>query len=1213
MTSRRDFIRKSGLAVAAYSVMRKGTLGKVGKLAAAASGGSFKSMRPPVLKREFISEAVEEEIRKVKGGIANPELAWILENCYPNALDATVEFSMIGGRPDTFVITGDIHVMWLRGSSSQVWPYLPLAKEDPKLKTLIAGVVNRQVKCVLLDPYAEAFNFGPTGSPWDKDHTRMKPGIWERKWELDSLSFPLRLSYGYWEAAGDVSCFDADWQKAMKLTVSTFRVQQRKSGPGPYRFQRVTATPSDTLPLGGYGNPIKPVGMIAAMFRPSDDARIFLFLIPSNFFVVTALRQLSERFNNVIGDKEFAGECTSLADEVHEAIQRYPVVNYLTFGQMYAYEVDGFGDRLFMDDASTPNLLSLPYYGCVPVDDHLYQNTRSYVLSDNDTYFFKRTAGEGIGSEHVGLGKIRPLGVMMQALTSRDDEIRRCLNTLINSNAGTGFMHESFHENDPAKFTRSCFAWANTLFGGLVIKIHKEKPYLLSRSQVGFETMRNISSRKPALIFFSLIITLFLAFGNEPASAESSISVVKSIPTLDDLAGTWQNASKVLSLPAINSTQGSAQTLRDVLAVGKLSYPPITLTGSTGGLFIDGKRPCLYETRWYPYQALRKGGDGNLGIVTAVRMMYEQRGILFHVVITNNGMTARTFELGIVLSAYTSKHKSWAWQVPRDADSSSFYATKTDDGLSVLFSGPGGQMNNCFSFKEKPQTLLVNAHSGLAGWRLTLQSGESFTVNYVLTIGENKESEHELALNSARNFDTVFALVKTDWEKRWVAMFTPGNRYFSGHLPVLVTPDKYMRRMYYMSLVSLLSVYRTCFPAAPRVYVSNTPESNCTMMYFWDTREWATTLALLDPIMMKQYLTSWLSKGVNNGYAEEYLTGKLEGVWYSADDYSISMLLNDYLDVTGDTAFLSEKIGGATVLQHMDSIATHWRSLVKPGHTLADYGGTSNLLECVPTYTHEVASLNAANVWMMRRVAAIQEEMGNRKRAEGLRAMADKLLTAVLKLYVQGKGYWDCVQPDGKRVSVREVFDFTTTALTITENLSPAMREQMLHFVDAQLLTAHWMRALSWLDPAAPFSVRPDHGPIGAYCAWPAETMAAMCKFGKFGEALGFLHRCTGTTYEGPFSQSRQLIGKGYDAPVRITELGTGGAHSQTYNASNGGGFAETIIRDFFGFEPNFLTHVLVLDKQPRGFKGELLNVRQGNHVYNIISGTEGLRIFRVK
>ncbi len=211
-------------------------------------------------------------------------------------------------------------------------------------------------------------------------------------------------------------------------------------------------------------------------------------------------------------------------------------------------------------------------------------------------------------------------------------------------------------------------------------------------------------------------------------------------------------------------------------------------------------------------------------------------------------------------------------------------------------------------------------------------------------------------------------------------MFTPANPFFSGHLPTLVTSDDKLRRMYYMSAVSLLSVCRTSFPMAPRVYVSNSPESNCTMMYFWDTREWATALALLDPDMLKKYLRDWLAEGIYRGYAEEFLTGTLQGPWYSANDYSVFILLDSYLNVTADKAFLSETIDGKTVLQHMDAIATHWKQLVRPGRTLADYGKASNLLECVPTYINEVAAFNADNVWMMRRVATIDDAMGRANR-----------------------------------------------------------------------------------------------------------------------------------------------------------------------------------------------------------------------------------------
>src|SRR5699024_3557983 len=182
----------------------------------------------------------------------DPKLAWMFENCFPNTLDTTVDFSTKNGRPDTFVITGDIDAMWLRDSSAQVHPYVPLAPKDEKLQRMLAGVINRQTKCILIDPYANAFNKKPTGSHWDSDLTKMNPWLHERKWEIDSLCYPTRLAYEYLKTTGDTSPFDAKWQKAMKSIVRTFTEQQRKHGRGPYHFQRKTARPSDTQAGGGY-------------------------------------------------------------------------------------------------------------------------------------------------------------------------------------------------------------------------------------------------------------------------------------------------------------------------------------------------------------------------------------------------------------------------------------------------------------------------------------------------------------------------------------------------------------------------------------------------------------------------------------------------------------------------------------------------------------------------------------------------------------------------------------------------------------------------------------------------------------------------------------------------------------------------------------------------------------------------------------------------
>ncbi len=440
----------------------------------------FSSRRPEMSERRFVSQAVEETLVRVSADIEDPELAWLFQNCFPNTLDTTVDFGIEEGRPDCFVITGDIEAMWLRDSTAQVWPYLPLVPEDRHLQELIQGVIFRQTRNILIDPYANAFNKEPGESPWKDDLTEMKPELHERKWEIDSLCYPIRLAHAYWKTTGDRSPFDAQWVSAMETVLATFLEQQRKDGPGPYKFQRVTGWQTDTVAGAGYGNPIRPVGLIVSIFRPSDDATTFPFLIPSNHFAVVSLRQLAEMMSAIWQREELAAACQALADEVAEALVDHGLVEHPGFGEVWAYEVDGFGNRHHMDDANIPSLLSLPYLGACGLQDPAYQRTRRFVLSPDNPYFFSGEAGEGIGGPHVGLEMIWPLGITMRALTSDDEvEIAWCLQTLKETHGGTGFMHESFHQDDPNRFTREWFAWANTLFGELVLKVHRERPYLL--------------------------------------------------------------------------------------------------------------------------------------------------------------------------------------------------------------------------------------------------------------------------------------------------------------------------------------------------------------------------------------------------------------------------------------------------------------------------------------------------------------------------------------------------------------------------------------------------------------------------------------------------------------------------------------------------------------------------------------------------------------
>ena len=434
--------------------------------------GKYICQRPKEKNRLFKSDAVEKKIKEIKSMLKNPYLAWMFENCFPNTLDTTVHFRELNGKPDTFVYTGDIHAMWLRDSGAQVWPYVQLANDDPKLKEMLEGVIRRQFLCINIDPYANAFNDGPVGGDWQSDMTDMKKELHERKWEIDSHCYPIRLAYQYWKISGDDTIFGDEWLQSIQLTLQTFREQQRKGGVGPYTFMRYTTRPFDTVGNDGKGSPVKPVGLIASAFRPSDDATILQFLVPSNFFAVTSLRKAAEILTEVNHRDDLAKQCTDLALEVETALMKYATYDHPEFGTIYAYEVDGFGNRLFMDDANVPSLLAMPYLGDVAIDDPIYQNTRRFVWSDNNPYFFKGTAGEGIGGPHIGYDMAWPMSIIMKALTSTDDaEIKQCVEMLIRTDGGTGFMHESFDVNDATHFTRKWFAWVNGLFGELIMKI----------------------------------------------------------------------------------------------------------------------------------------------------------------------------------------------------------------------------------------------------------------------------------------------------------------------------------------------------------------------------------------------------------------------------------------------------------------------------------------------------------------------------------------------------------------------------------------------------------------------------------------------------------------------------------------------------------------------------------------------------------------------
>jgi meiotically up-regulated gene 157 (Mug157) protein len=439
-----------------------------------------------------------------------PDIQRMFRQCFLNTLETTTETP---GDGTTYVFTGDIPAMWLRDSSAQVSPYLCAAKGCPEIRGLIKGLVKRQCAYILHDPYANAFNKYPDGSG-HKDRTPSSDSVWERKYETDSLCYPVWLAYSYYKETGDRAVFGGAFADAAVKILDTFETEQRHTEKSPYSFIREGEYARDTLPNGGKGDPVPYTGMTWSGFRPSDDRCAYNYLIPSNLFAVVVLRFMGEIFSDTRTDAAdavavadtrpvpcsdaravadtrpvphsdthtaaadtvsdrlgIARRALQLADEIEGGVRRFGIVNDPVYGPIYAYETDGLGRYLLMDDANVPSLLSLPYLGYCGADDEVYRNTRRFILSGDNPYFFGGAAARGVGSPHTPDGYIWHIGIIMQGLTAvTTDEKRRILDMLRKTHAGTFYMHEGFDANAPEKYTRPWFAWANSLFSVFIIR-----------------------------------------------------------------------------------------------------------------------------------------------------------------------------------------------------------------------------------------------------------------------------------------------------------------------------------------------------------------------------------------------------------------------------------------------------------------------------------------------------------------------------------------------------------------------------------------------------------------------------------------------------------------------------------------------------------------------------------------------------------------------
>jgi hypothetical protein len=709
---------------------------------------------------------------------------------------------------------------------------------------------------------------------------------------------------------------------------------------------------------------------------------------------------------------------------------------------------------------------------------------------------------------------------------------------------------------------------------------------------------RQFCAAGSSAIAMALLPTKALTSGDE-----SAFTRMPGIPTLDELGTEWLECSQLAHMPSLHNFHEMAACAPDLIGVNFL--PGGQLYKDSGPrwfiyntlplcrMSVDGTTYTSMNCKWFAYQAVRRTRTPDLEIVTSNRLVMEDSAILWRVKFTNTTSMTKTIRISI------------------DSDG---VRNDTAEGVQLLTRSREFAMTAIYHFFDSP---IGGTDGAQVEWELSLPPKEHREIRFFMKTGIEEDAAQVAAPLSW--FESQWIRAKKVWEDRWNDVFTPGNEFFSGNAPALFTADAAIREIYYRSVLTLMVLLRTNL-WSDRTFITSGERAKGTVFY-WDTSLFSTLFAMLEPRQMKEQIKLFLEQDPHENAVIVFKATRpasparintpkgwdLRG--YAANDLSIFRLTWSYLSVTQDQKFLTEKIGDQTVNERLRVLATNWRKLLRePSDKLADYGEAPNLLECVPTYIHKVASFNAANVWMMREYAAILDLAGNHTEAGELRRDADDVVEAVMTLYEPGEGVWASVHRDGKRVEMRHCYDFATVGRFMATDLPPAVRQQMVEFVERELLTEKWMRAQSMLDPAAANSDRPDHGPMGAYDAWPAVIVDAMCTLGYWENGIAFLRRTRVAVYEGAYAQAREFYGPGrrqYDAPVRIAQRG-----GCMRECTGGGAFAETIINTLFGYIPRLGQPLKLFEPQlSRGFAGTLCHVRFGSDQFTIQSDNSGLHL----
>ncbi len=716
--------------------------------------------------------------------------------------------------------------------------------------------------------------------------------------------------------------------------------------------------------------------------------------------------------------------------------------------------------------------------------------------------------------------------------------------------------------------------------------------------------------------------------GNQPlrAPAATEHELLPAIPESNDLAShrLVYEYSEIFNPPPAQNEWGYCKSTRSVSGITAILFPPYACCGAPsiptpGGeispgnlitceLFLNGRILSSYplpEARvaytWYPHCIRRETQAGGIRFTTETFMPSRQKAVAEEIRVLNESHERRKLTLGFDLRAgVTHKDDLWYSGVPAEADDR--LTPNASDGY-IAFESVHTRAVSVQGIAPPPNRI---EQGRMLTYEFTLNPGEFRVFRYVNVIGDDPNSVSEDYARLQAGFSRLQKDAENTVNSRIRSAFTPGNSEFSGSVPQIVTRDPALWKLYHAGFLDVLLARRVSPGSVYGPTYVTVPQDTPTVSYVWDTMMASLGMALLDPAALRTLLETWLAAGgMENHYGTDFLSGKGVGPWYAANDMGILRCAHDYLRVTGDFLWLDKEIEGKIVLEHLVARALHWKQLDRYGHGLGDYGGIDYLLEAVSTYTHEVAAMNAGNVYGMRFVASLLDRHGDSSRAAQFRSEAKDLAGRINRLlYVDGKGWWKCGQSDGTFVEVRHCHDLLTVLDTMFEDLSDRQKQEMAKFFWNELYTPLWMHALSPGDadaswkPGASRGLRSDHTWIGAYIAWPPMTARGLYKIGASPRLAAWVKRLSVTANQGTFGQAH-FVETTFPHDAGGARKDPAGGWSEVA----GGSFMNMVIDTLFGADLT-LDHGIQVNSHLNDFdpKAKLVKLNYQGKSYTISS-----------